>query len=122
MKKDASNLSSAVRKLSEPLLVGNVRLRNRVFLAPLSGITDLPFRERAFAHGAGMVVSEMVASGELAKGRDKSALRVGRPRIDFDVIDVDPECGWRLGRSLRRLADNRTAAEGEGNENDLKRA
>ena len=55
MKKDALNLSSVVRKLSEPLLVGNVRLRNRVFLAPLSGITDLPFRERAFAHGVGMV-------------------------------------------------------------------
>jgi nifR3 family TIM-barrel protein len=107
MEKDALNLSNAVRKLSEPLLVGNVRLRNRVFLAPLSGITDLPFRERAFAHGAGMVVSEMVASGELAKGRDKSALRVKRSSRSPHVVQL-------AGREACWMAEGARIAVGEG--------
>jgi nifR3 family TIM-barrel protein len=107
MKKDALNLSNTARKLSEPLLVGNVRLRNRVFLAPLSGITDLSFRERAFAHGAGMVVSEMVASGELAKGRDKSALRVKRSSRSPHVVQL-------AGREACWMAEGARIAVGEG--------
>jgi nifR3 family TIM-barrel protein len=107
MKKDALNLSNAARKLSEPLLVGTMRLRNRVFLAPLSGITDLPFRERAFAHGAGMGVSEMVASGELAKGRDKSALRVKRSSRSPHVVQLAGcEACW--------MAEGARIAVGEG--------
>ncbi|TIU33868.1 MAG: tRNA dihydrouridine synthase DusB, partial [Mesorhizobium sp.] len=39
--------------LASPLDVGGVKIRNRVFLAPMSGITDEPFRLRAHAHGAG---------------------------------------------------------------------
>tara|TARA_R110000744_G_scaffold1843_2_gene6557 strand:- start:19444 stop:20448 length:1005 start_codon:yes stop_codon:yes gene_type:complete len=38
-------------------------------LAPMSGVTDLPFRRQAQRFGAGMVVSEMVASDALARGR-----------------------------------------------------
>lgn len=48
---------------------------NRVFLAPMSGVTDLPFRERAALHGAGLVVSEMVASAELCRGDAESLQR-----------------------------------------------
>ncbi|MGN6466058.1 MAG: tRNA dihydrouridine synthase DusB [Rhizobiaceae bacterium] len=107
MKKDAPNLSKAVAKLAEPLVVGNVRLRNRIFLAPLSGITDLPFREHAFAHGAGMVVSEMVASGELARGRDKSALRVRRSGLSPHVVQL-------AGREARWMAEGARIAVGEG--------
>jgi len=40
-----------------------------VFLAPLAGITDLPFRNLVLGFGAGLVVSEMVASQELAQAR-----------------------------------------------------
>jgi tRNA-dihydrouridine synthase B len=61
--------------LAELLNVGGVELRNRVFLAPLSGITDVCFRQRAYAHGAGLVVSEMIASGELVKGSSESIRR-----------------------------------------------
>jgi nifR3 family TIM-barrel protein len=107
MNKDALNLSSTARKLTEPLLVSNVRLRNRVFLAPLSGISDAPFRERAFTHGAGMVVSEMVASGELARGRDKSALRVRRSGVSPHVVQLaGREAGW--------MAEGARIAVGEG--------
>lgn len=52
-----------------PIRLGDVTLGVPVFLAPMAGITDLPFR-RAVAHfGAGLVVSEMVASTEMVTSR-----------------------------------------------------
>ncbi len=42
---------------------------NRVLLAPMSGITDLPFRRQVKRLGAGLVISEMTASRELVRGR-----------------------------------------------------
>jgi tRNA-dihydrouridine synthase B len=49
--------------------IGKVQTRNRVFLAPMSGVTDEPFRQAAHDCGAGLVVSEMVASEELVRER-----------------------------------------------------
>ena len=66
----------SLTSLAQPLDIGGVRLRNRVFLAPMSGVTDRPFRRLAWGHGAGLVVSEMVASTELAKGRAGSVRRI----------------------------------------------
>ncbi|HEV2186051.1 MAG TPA: tRNA dihydrouridine synthase DusB [Stellaceae bacterium] len=42
--------------------IGSVTLRDPVILAPMSGVTDLPFRRVVKASGAGLVVSEMIAS------------------------------------------------------------
>jgi tRNA-dihydrouridine synthase B len=42
--------------------IGNIKLRSNVILAPMSGVTDLPFRRLVKRFGAGLVVSEMVAS------------------------------------------------------------
>lgn len=49
--------------------IGPIETRNRVFLAPMSGVTDEPFRMTASEQGAGLVVSEMVASEELVNAR-----------------------------------------------------
>ncbi len=51
------------------ICIGRVETRNRVFLAPMSGVTDEPFRMAAHSTGAGLVVSEMVASEELVRQR-----------------------------------------------------
>ncbi|MEO0543827.1 MAG: tRNA dihydrouridine synthase DusB [Pseudomonadota bacterium] len=72
--------------LSQPIDVGSVRLRNRVFLAPLSGVSDLPFRKLAWRHGAGLVVTEMIASREFCKETRQSKQRAlfpddGSPRV-----------------------------------------
>lgn len=48
----------------KPLQVGPVEITTPVLLAPMSGVTDLPFRRIARALGAETVVSEMIASGE----------------------------------------------------------
>ena len=47
--------------LGDPLAIGPVVVPNRVVLAPMSGITDAPFRRLAERLGAGLVVSEMTA-------------------------------------------------------------
>ncbi len=44
-----------------------VRLDTPVILAPMSGVTDLPFRRLAKRHGAGLVVSEMIASWAMVR-------------------------------------------------------
>jgi len=94
-------------KLAEPLDVGKVRIRNRVFLAPMSGITDEPFRRRAHAHGAGLVVSEMVASGELAKGRPGFDLRIRHSGLPVHMVQL-------AGREAAHMAEGARIAAGEG--------
>src|SRR5580704_2109414 len=48
-----------------PLAIGNIALPNRVLLAPMSGVTDAPFRRQVASLGAGLVISEMTASEAL---------------------------------------------------------
>jgi len=50
------------------LSIGGHALPNRAFLAPMAGITDASMRRLAESHGAGLVVSEMIASNALATG------------------------------------------------------
>jgi nifR3 family TIM-barrel protein len=96
-----------LRRLSEPLDIGGVRIRNRVFLAPMSGITDEPFRLRAYEHGAGLVVSEMVASGELAKGREGTATRIRHSGLPVHMVQL-------AGREAHHMAEAARIAAGEG--------
>src|ERR1700733_4965293 len=44
------------------ITIGDITLDDPVLLAPMSGVTDLPFRRQVKQHGAGLVVSEMIAS------------------------------------------------------------
>ncbi|MBX4941086.1 tRNA dihydrouridine synthase DusB [Rhizobium binae] len=62
--------------LAAPFRIGSVSVRNRVVLAPMSGVTDMPFRELAWRFGAGLVVTEMVASRELVNDTAESWSRL----------------------------------------------
>ncbi|RVC72035.1 tRNA-dihydrouridine synthase, partial [Mesorhizobium sp. M4A.F.Ca.ET.022.05.2.1] len=94
-------------KLALPLDIGGVIIRNRVFLAPMSGITDEAFRQRAHRHGAGLVVSEMVASGELAKGRAGCDLRIRHSGLPIHMVQL-------AGREAAHMAEGARIAAGEG--------
>jgi tRNA-dihydrouridine synthase B len=52
-----------------PIDLGGRTIARPVLLAPMAGVTDLPFRRQAQAFGASYVVSEMVASDQLARSR-----------------------------------------------------
>ena len=56
-------------------MIGPTKVRNRVLAAPLSGVSDLPFRQRTWAGGAGLVVSEMIASHEFCQASNQSTQR-----------------------------------------------
>lgn len=52
--------------------IGNVEIENNIFLAPMAGITDLPFRLMCKKYGAGLVYTEMVSSKALFYGDEKT--------------------------------------------------
>jgi tRNA-dihydrouridine synthase B len=57
------------------IAIGPHKLNNPVILAPMAGVSDIPFRETVFRLGAGMVVSEMVSSNPKLWNTGKSRMR-----------------------------------------------
>ena len=55
--------------------IGPYQLRNNLIVAPMAGVTDRPFRQLSKTMGAGMAVSEMVASNSLLWGSEKTIRR-----------------------------------------------
>lgn len=81
--------------MSNTLDIGGVDVPGRVWIAPMTGVSDLPFRETATALGAPYVATEMVASAEFAKGRPdvvrRAAVGEGLPLTVIQLVgrDVD---------------------------------
>ncbi|HVP78655.1 MAG TPA: tRNA dihydrouridine synthase DusB [Thermodesulfobacteriota bacterium] len=72
--------------------LGKLQFDHPVFLAPLSGITDYPFRQITREHGCSLAFTEMVsADGLLRKG--KSFLRIGENEhpVSVQLFGADPE-------------------------------
>ena len=94
--------------LEAPIAIGPVVARNRVFLAPMSGISDAPFRKLAYGHGAGLVVSEMIASREFCEAHAESRKRAARHD------GQGPLMLQLAGREARWMGEAARIAEGEG--------
>ncbi len=92
---------------SKPLKIGDVEIANRVVLAPMSGITDAPFRRLTAELGAGLVVSEMTASDDLVNGRPMSVLRC-------EATGVGPHVVQLAGCEAHWMAEGARIAEGGG--------
>ena len=75
-------------KLSEPLAIGPLTVPNPVLLAPMSGVTDAPFRRQVANQGAGLVISEMTACAALANGKRNAALRVKDHGAGLHVVQL----------------------------------
>jgi tRNA-dihydrouridine synthase B len=71
-----------------PLEIGGIVLRNRAFLAPMSGVSDAPFRRLAWRMGAGLVVSEMVASEALVEGNAEMELKASSAGLPLHVVQI----------------------------------
>ncbi|HET7023234.1 MAG TPA: tRNA dihydrouridine synthase DusB [Xanthobacteraceae bacterium] len=84
-----------------PVSIGDVTLPNPAILAPMSGITDAPFRRLAAELGAGLVVSEMTASAALAQSRPDAQLRVEGQGLRTHVVQLAGcEARW-MGEGAR---------------------
>ncbi|QRY69402.1 tRNA dihydrouridine synthase DusB [Ensifer sp. PDNC004] len=92
--------------LSSPLRIGSIEIRNRVALAPMSGVTDLPFRRLAWRFGAGFVVTEMVASRELVGNAQESWARLKNSGIKPHIVQLaGREAHW-MAEAAKIAADN----------------
>ena len=86
---------SADADLADAFPIGSTVLRNRVLLAPMSGVTDLPFRKLAWKFGAGAVVSEMVASEALVNGDAEMHLKAQLEGLGIPIVQLaGREPGW----------------------------
>jgi len=85
--------------------IGDIVVTNRAFLAPMSGISDVPFRALARDLGAGLVVSEMVASSEFVRGRRKALRKSARGGdVPFVMQLAGREIYW-MGEGARLAQD-----------------
>jgi tRNA-dihydrouridine synthase B len=82
-------------------------LRNNLFVAPMAGVTDRPFRQLCRRLGAGMAVSEMVTSNSLLYGSAKTRRRAdheGEPApVSVQIAGADPRL---LAEAARYNVDN----------------
>jgi tRNA-dihydrouridine synthase B len=94
-------------RLIGPISVGSVPLPNRVLLAPMSGVTDAPFRRLASDLGAGLVISEMTACAALAEGK-----RIARKRAE--AHGAGPHVVQIAGCEAHWMAEGARVAEALG--------
>ena len=77
------------------LRIGDVTISGRVLLAPMTGVSDLPFRRAAARAGAAYVATEMVACRDFARGRPdvvrRAAVGDGLPLMVIQLVGRDPE-------------------------------
>ena len=93
-------------ELSEPFSIGSVTIRNRAVLAPMSGVTDLPFRQLAWRYGAGLVVTEMVASRELVANRGESWARLKNAGMVPHMVQLAGREAHFMAEAAKIAADN----------------
>ena len=89
------------------LTIGSVTVPNRVILAPMSGITDAPFRRLAERLGAGLVVSEMTACAGLVRGEREATVRSEGNGIGIHVVQL-------AGCEAHWMAEGARIAEAHG--------
>jgi tRNA-dihydrouridine synthase B len=87
------------------LSIGARAIRNRAFLAPMAGITDRPMRLLAARYGAGLVVSEMIASAALTTGHHDMVRKLAAsPGLPHMVQLAGCEAEW-MARAAKIAED-----------------
>lgn len=75
--------------------IGKYKLDNNLILAPMAGVTDLPFRKLCKALGAAVAVTEMVSSNSLLRGSEKTLRRANHEGecspVSVQIAGADPK-------------------------------
>ena len=86
--------------------IGQYDIHNTLILAPMAGVTDLPFRKLCLALGAGVAVGEMVSSDVDLYGSRKSRLRlIHDHEIEPRIIQIAGACPQNMAEAARRNVD-----------------
>jgi tRNA-dihydrouridine synthase B len=90
--------------------IGSIELNNPVILAPMSGVTDLPFRRLAKRCGAGLVVSEMIASQAMIRSSRQSLQMAANTPEEFPMAVQLAGCEPEVMAEAAKLNEDRGAA------------
>ncbi|GAB5613200.1 tRNA dihydrouridine synthase DusB [Faecalimonas hominis] len=89
------------------LKIGNVELENRYILAPMAGVTDLPFRLLCKEQGAGLLCMEMVSAKAIQyKNKNTQALLKIHPEerpVSLQLFGSDPDVMSEVAKSIEEL-------------------
>jgi len=94
----------------KPVDIGPVRIEDPVILAPLSGVSDLPFRQMVKRRGAGLVVSEMIASVAMVRENHKTLLMAKTTPEEFPMSVQLAGCEPQVMGDAAKLNEDRGAA------------
>src|SRR6202012_5817873 len=93
-----------------PVDIGPVRIDDPVILAPLSGVSDMPFRQMVKRSGAGLVVSEMIASAAMVRKNRKTLLMAKNSPEEFPMSVQLAGCEPQVMADAAKLNEDRGAA------------
>jgi tRNA-dihydrouridine synthase B len=93
-----------------PVDIGPVRIDDPVILAPMSGVTDMPFRQMVKRGGAGLVVSEMIASAAMVRENRKTLLMAKNSPEEFPMAVQLAGCEPPVMAEAAKLNEDRGAA------------
>lgn len=90
--------------------IGPVEIKDPVILAPMSGVTDMPFRRLVKRFGAGLVVSEMIASEAMIRATERSQKMATNCADEFPMSVQLAGCEGAKMAQAARLNEDRGAA------------
>ena len=96
-------------KMLKKLKIGNVELQNNIILAPMAGITDLPFRIICEKYNPGLVVTEMVSSKALYYNDEKTKQLLktegGKRPVSVQIFGSDIDSMAYAAKYVSKIAD-----------------
>jgi tRNA-dihydrouridine synthase B len=93
-----------------PITIGPVRIDSPVILAPMTGVTDLPFRKAVKSYGAGLTVTEMIASQAMIRETRQSLQKAAWDPVEDPVSMQLAGCTPGEMAEAARLNEDRGAA------------
>jgi len=94
----------------KPIKIGPIDIDMPVILAPMSGVTDMPFRRLVKSFGAGLVVSEMIASEAMIRATRRSQKMASNCAEEFPMSVQLAGCEATVMGEAAKLNEDRGAA------------
>lgn len=93
----------------KPIQIGPITIEHPVILAPMSGVTDMPFRRLVKKHGASLVVSEMIASQAMVRECRKTMQMIQRSEAENPMAVQLAGCEPEVMGEAAKLNEDRGA-------------
>ena len=92
-----------------PIQIGNVEIKNNIFLAPMAGISDMPFRILCKEKGAGLVYTEMISSKGMfyddSKTKKLMEINEAERPVAVQIFGSDPIIMGNIAKEVSKEAD-----------------